>query len=503
MAIQLSELNEIYGDAHKRRKQLPYDTQLSICHHNIQSLLPKIDLLQYEIQPFDVFIFSETWLNNDINSNELKIINFKDPFRCDRDIRAGGVAIYVKENIACKRRSDLEINNLECVWIELKIYGRLILVAGIYRPPDASPNYWNLISESIDRAKTTNISGIIILGDLNNDMLVPSRCKKLRDVMLDYGLSQLINEPTHYTEISSTLIDVILTTNVNSILLSEVCDPFIPDRIRYHCPVAVIFAFLKPKSQNYKRRIWKYDEADYNRYRQILTEVDLYTIVNSAQDNVDSIARKLNTSILNAAEQSITNKIVTIRPTDSPWMHNEIRKLIRQRKRVHKQAKRTNNDHKWAKYRRLRNKVIQKARTAKILYETNTASRLKDSNTNVKTWWKLSKQILNIDNKGDTIPCIEYNGNTYETNNDKADALNSYFISQSKLMYRDNVPVLPRSIPSPYRTLEIINISEQEVNDVVRNLNVTKATGPDQISPRLLKEGSSVLCGPSVYSLIA
>ena len=103
-----------------------------ICHHNIQSLLPKIDLLQYEIQPFDVFIFSETWLNNDINSNELKIINFKDPFRCDRDIRAGGVAIYVKENIACKRRSDLEINNPECVWIELKICGRLILVAGIY-----------------------------------------------------------------------------------------------------------------------------------------------------------------------------------------------------------------------------------------------------------------------------------------------------------------------------------------------------------------------------------
>ena len=114
---------------------------------------------------------------------------------------------------------------------------------------------------------------------------------------------------------------------------------------------------------DYKRRIWKYDEADYNRYRQILTEVDLYTIVNSAQDNVDSIARKLNTSILNAAEQSIPNKIVTIRPTDSPWMHNEIRKLIRQRKRVYKQAKRTNNDHKWAKYRRLRNKVIQKVRT--------------------------------------------------------------------------------------------------------------------------------------------
>ena len=91
-------------------------------------------------------------------------------------------------------------------------------------------------------------------------------------------------------------------------------------------------------------------QADYNRYRKILTEVDLYTIVNRMQENVDSIARILNTSILDAAEQSIPNKIVTIRPTDSPWMHNKIRKLIRQRKRVHKQAKRTNNDQNWAKY---------------------------------------------------------------------------------------------------------------------------------------------------------
>ena len=46
----------------------------------------------------------------------------------------------------------------------------------------------------------------------------------------------------------------------------------------------------------------------------------------------------------------------------------------------------------------------------------------------------------------------------------------------------------------PY--LEVINISEQEVKDVLRNLNVTKASGPDLISPQLLKEATSLLCGP-------
>lgn len=38
----------------------PYDSHLSICHLNIQSILPKIDILQHEMQPFDIFVFTET-----------------------------------------------------------------------------------------------------------------------------------------------------------------------------------------------------------------------------------------------------------------------------------------------------------------------------------------------------------------------------------------------------------------------------------------------------------
>ena len=195
-------------------------------------------------------------MNDDIGTDDLRIVNFYEPYRCDRETRDGGVAIYVKENISCKRRPDLEINNLECVWVEIKTYGHIFLVAGIYRPPDANQNYCTLISESVDRAKNTNISDIIIVGDLNNDLLKPSKCKHLRELIANYELSQLIKEPTHFTEISSSLIDVIMTSNLNSIIASEVCDPFIQNRIRYHCPVAVILSFPKYKSQNYKRQIW-------------------------------------------------------------------------------------------------------------------------------------------------------------------------------------------------------------------------------------------------------
>ena len=44
--------------------------------------------------------------------------------------------------------------------------------------------------------------------------------------------------------------------------------------------------------------------------------------------------------------------------------------------------------------------------------------------------------------------------------------------------------------------LNSITISEQEVKDVLDNLTVTKACRPYLISPRLLKEGASVLSKP-------
>ena len=395
----------------------------------------------------------------------LSIINFNEPFRCDRETIAGGVAIYVKESVTCKRRHDLEINNLECIWVEIKTNGHTLLVAGMYRPPNANQNYWTLISESVDRAKNTNISDIIIVGDLNNDLLTPSKCKHLKDLMTNYGLTQLINEPTNFTEQSSSLIDIIMTSKVNTIIASEVCDPFLPSLVRYHCPVAVILSFLKFKAQNYKRRIWKYDEADYNKYRQTLIDADLHTLVTNSQEDVNTIAQRINSVIISAAEQSIPNKTVTLRPADQPWMHNEIRKLIRQRKRIHKQAKQTDNELKWRKFRRIRNKIVQKIRSAKLIHEHKTAMRLKDKTTDIKTWWKLSKEILNINDKTDIIPNIEYNGKMHETNIGKAEALNSFFIKQSQLT--KDAPELPTYTPPQYPPLEIVNINSQDVHDIL------------------------------------
>ena len=69
---------------------------------------------------------------------------------------------------------------------------------------------------------------------------------KVKDLMQEYSMKQLITEPTNFTEHSSTLIDVILVRNTNNILTSGVLDTFIPNQIRYHWPTVVIMKFIRP-----------------------------------------------------------------------------------------------------------------------------------------------------------------------------------------------------------------------------------------------------------------
>ena len=72
--------------------------------------------------------------------------------------------------------------------------------------------------------------------------------------------------------------------------------------------------------------------------------------------------------------------------------------------------------------------------------------------------------------------------------------LNNYFASQWHI--NDDNKTLPSSIPDSTRDFAHIDITQQDVIDVLSNLNVTKACGPDLISPRLLKEGASVISKP-------
>ena len=101
--------------------------------------------------------------------------------------------------------------------------------------------------QSIDLAFDTNIPSVIITGDFNMNYPKILCRNKLKPVFSQKCLLQLIDEPTHYTETSSSLIDLTFTTNVSSVSLSSVGEAFLDQNTRYHCPVYVVLNFEKYK----------------------------------------------------------------------------------------------------------------------------------------------------------------------------------------------------------------------------------------------------------------
>ena len=101
---------------------------------------------------------------------------------------------------------------------------------------------------------------------------------------------------------------------------------------------------------------------------------------------------------------------------------------------------------------------------------------------------------MGLQKSNHTIPTLKLNDKLAEKDIDKANMLNDYFCSQT--VVNDNNKPLPQQTFTCNSRLNSITISQQDVRDVLNNLNVTKASGPDFISPRLLKEGVTILSKP-------
>ncbi|MEW8545561.1 MAG: reverse transcriptase family protein [Candidatus Thiodiazotropha sp.] len=465
---------------------------LSIVHFNVQSLLPKMDILRGEAEAYDILVFSETWLKPVINNDSILIENFSPPFRKDRSDRTGGgVAIYVRDTLTCKQRQDLEINGLEAKWVEIVVKSKKILIGGFYRPPNSTVDYFNMILESIDRAFNTNVNDIIITGDFNYDMS-SSENNKIKDLMLQYHLTQLIVDPTNFSENSASLIDLFLVRNTSNVLYSGVLDSFIPDQVRFHCPIILLLKFVRPTLKSFKRRIWNYNLADYDKYRNLLSRLNLTRDLTI--ENVDDVVQSITEDLYNTGLECIPNKVVTIRPSDHPWITTKIRKLIRKRKRTYRNYKKTNYITLWERYKKLRNLVVKEIRTSKSEYFEKLENLINADTIDPKTFWKASKSLLGKNKKLHTIPPLFSNGRYAGTDKENANILNDFFSTQSTV--NDTNKELPPVRPITHVKLQTVNFTRQDVKDVLLNLKVSKACGPDLISPRLLKEGADLLADP-------
>ena len=116
------------------------------------------------ILSYDILIFTETWLTNNITNAMTSLTNNYDLYRLYRlnGIRGGGILLYIKSSIPVICLNEFSVNNIELLCI--KIFHYRIVV--IYRP--SSMDFEDTIKLcTIIRNICNSPDSCIMFGDFN------------------------------------------------------------------------------------------------------------------------------------------------------------------------------------------------------------------------------------------------------------------------------------------------------------------------------------------------
>ena len=157
-----------------------------------------------EDHEISIACLSESWFDAKTGpfSNIIKNAGFKLHHAYRENKKGGGVAILFKNNMSVKEgeESTSEYTSFEYVSVLLALHSkRTILILCIYRKQEISfSSFLDEYSELMDRMMIKGNS-LLVVGDFNVWIEVKEnvQSKKLSTLMHAYGMSQMIQEPTH------------------------------------------------------------------------------------------------------------------------------------------------------------------------------------------------------------------------------------------------------------------------------------------------------------------
>lgn len=477
---------------------------LHISNLNVRHIIPKIDeirvLLSHDNGP-DILGMCETFLRKNNPDSQISVCDF-DFFRKDRtdtqDKTGGGLILYFKKSLNIKRRVDLEISNIETLWVEVAMpNSKSFLLCTVYRPPSAHTEWIDLFEEELSLAQATG-SELILMGDFNIDLTSCTNNRWMNLIQL-FDLSQLISTPTRITQSSSTLIDHIYTSNPEFIIESFVPHYGMSDHFPVCLSRKVNSKILKAKHLTKSYRCFK--KFEENRFLS-----DLFQDLENFELNrqvVDEDFDALHFILTQCLDKHAPIKTKRVKSARLPvWYSPEIGEARKARDNF-KRLKQ------WQSYKKFRNKTRNLIRKAKRHHFTDAIDNSKDT----RLIWQHLREINNGQaSSTNNLPDeLVINDEPISEPHSIATKLNEYFTSIAYILNRTNTDTsecdlsklndfIKSKVPeSTY--FNIPYITAEQVSIFIRSLDPTKATGLDGIGPKIIKMGSDCL-SPIIAGLI-
>ena len=249
-------------------------------------MFTKVSLLSEYIyvHKFDIICLSEIYRNSETPSDDenLEIPGY-NLVREDHQSysKRGKVCVYYKSSLPFR------VINVKClqesISFELRIGGKCCKFSCLYRSPSQTQDEFETFLKNfeltLDKVHKKNPFMTVALGEFNvkSNKWCKADITSLEDSKIDtiansYGLNQLIQEPTHILNSSSSCIDLIFTSQPNLVMESG-----IHSLLHSNCHHHIVFAkfnlsiFYPPP---YERTAWYYERANTELIRRAIDQFD-------------------------------------------------------------------------------------------------------------------------------------------------------------------------------------------------------------------------------------
>ena len=452
-------------------------------YFNARSLFPKLDDLRLICSAYspDIVCIVETWLDGVISDSEISVQGYTI-VRLDRTRHGGGLLIYVNNSFIF---STLYLGTaaFECIILSIICSSNNrnspdFTIAVYYRPPNSTVSHLDTLFTTLCNLDVSLFSNFVLLGDFNINYFCTqtSLFSKLLSVTSSFNLSQVVSEPTRVFNNSCTLIDLVFVSSISQVL-SCTTIPSLSNSDHYGLQLMLSLKAPKKQTKSLVRKVWSYSHANHTAISDSLNDVDWDQLLT---DNVDSSWASWKSYFMDIMINCIPH--FNAKPKyQLPWINKTIIQAMRRRKSLFYAAKRTGKSSDLEGYHRQRNRVVLLLRKSKQKFfdDLNAA----DS----KGFWK-SIKMLNS-NQASLPATLSDDTTTADTSSSKATLLNNFFHEcfnrkcpplRSTTAHKSD-SLNPALFPAQYLC------STEEVADLITKLDVSKSSGPDDISPRMLK----------------
>ena len=440
-------------------------------------------------------------------------INEYDLLGCDRNRHGGGVACYIRNDLSYNVQSYFP-KDIENIFFELLLSNtKPIAVVAIYCPPNQT-NFIEIFNENLSKVDTNNVE-TYILGDFNINLwqnghcfpktqlafmsIVPNDVKNYFDFCTMFGLKQLIQSPTLITCSSSSIIDHILTSFPDRVTQRGILNVRLSDHQLIYCRRKI----TRIKRGGLKQiKFCSFKNYTIDGYEKALVEINFPEYKNF--DNMNDAYSNFIQKLMEVIDKVAPVKNKRIKGNSQEWFDSEISEELIIRDKLFKKYKKTRLHVDEEIYKRARYSVQNLiAKKKKEFFE----NRLKEFIGKPKELWKAIKS-LGLPNKSGR--CIV--GALTENQIVKHDT--NSILKNFKKFYSNLAGNLLAKLPkSPnrytnkfasdyYKKLSLSEnfkldpATEGYLFNILKNVEVTKTAGIDQISGKLLKDGARILGKP-------